>query len=393
MSDPGDACGWPSLDAGTAERSDLTDGLGPAGRTGAAVDAGRCGARLAADDQGRAPVFRVDARERRVTRLTGDDGAYTDVSVSPDGRCLRAALGGRLARRARSGSTRRPRDQDRAAARARRRARRCPARWRRSTATAEDGTPLRAWLALPDGASAQTPAPLLLWIHGGPLRIWNAWSWRWNPWLMAARGYAVLLPDPALSTGYGQRFIRRGWGDWGRRRTPTSWRSPTPRCERPDIDASGPPRWAARSAATWPTGWPGTPTGSAAIVTHASLWALDQFAGTTDDAVLLAARVRRPARAERYGQLARTGSPTQIRTPMLVIHGDKDYRVPIGEALRLWCGPARVRGRRSRKFLYFPDENHWILKPQQRRRSGTRRSSPSSTARARQEWQRPDILG
>ena len=57
-----------------------------------------------------------------------------------------------------------------------------------------------------------------------------------------------------------------------------------------------------------------------------------------------------------------------ITTPMLVIHGDKDYRVPIGEALRLWWdlvyrqdGP---RDGNPHRFLYFPDENHWILKPQ-----------------------------
>ena len=68
---------------------------------------------------------------------------------------------------------------------------------------------------LPEGAEAE-PAPLLLWIHGGPLHSWNSWTWRWNPWLMAARGYAVLLPDPALSTGYGQRMIDRGWASWGK---------------------------------------------------------------------------------------------------------------------------------------------------------------------------------
>ena len=58
-------------------------------------------------------------------------------------------------------------------------------------------------------------AALLLWVHGGPVHSWNGWSWRWNPHLMAARGYAVLLPDPALSTGYGQEFVQRGWGAWG----------------------------------------------------------------------------------------------------------------------------------------------------------------------------------
>ena len=79
------------------------------------------------------------------------------------------------------------------------------------TATADDGHPVRGWLVLPDGACESRPAPLLLWVHGGPMSSWNGWQWRWNPWLAAARGYAVLLPDPALSTGYGLDFIARGY--------------------------------------------------------------------------------------------------------------------------------------------------------------------------------------
>mgnify|MGYP001793957483 CR=1 FL=1 len=63
---------------------------------------------------------------------------------------------------------------------------------------------LQAELAGPEGggiaagACAEQPAPLLLWIHGGPLGSWNGWRWRWNPRLMVAKGYAVLLTDPAL---------------------------------------------------------------------------------------------------------------------------------------------------------------------------------------------------
>ena len=90
------------------------------------------------------------------------------------------------------------------------------------TTTAEDGTPLRAWLVLPAGAREHVPAPLLLWVHGGPLGSWNAWSWRWSPWIMAARGYAVLLPDPALSTGYGLDFVRAAGAGGARHPSPTS---------------------------------------------------------------------------------------------------------------------------------------------------------------------------
>src|SRR5262249_61813884 len=73
-----------------------------------------------------------------------------------------------------------------------------PGRLEEIDATADDGTRVRAWLVLPEAASQDEPAPLLLWAHGGPVASWNAWSWRGNPWLMAACGYAVLLPDPAL---------------------------------------------------------------------------------------------------------------------------------------------------------------------------------------------------
>jgi dipeptidyl aminopeptidase/acylaminoacyl peptidase len=68
---------------------------------------------------------------------------------------------------------------------------------------------VRGWLCLPP--AGDEPAPLMVWIHGGPRSSWNSWSWRWNPWIAVQRGYAVLLPDPAMSTGYGQECIARGW--------------------------------------------------------------------------------------------------------------------------------------------------------------------------------------
>ncbi|HEY7880484.1 MAG TPA: S9 family peptidase, partial [Streptosporangiaceae bacterium] len=157
---------------------------------------------LTADDGGRCPVFRVDAGSGEVTRVTADDGAYTDLNPSPDGRylyALRAAVDSPptpvridLTTGAEPGALDCPGVPVT-----------LPGRLEEVTAAAEDGQPVRAWLVLPEGAAADRPAPLLLWVHGGPMSSWNSWSWRWNPWLMAARGYAVLLPDPALSTGYG----------------------------------------------------------------------------------------------------------------------------------------------------------------------------------------------
>ena len=215
---------------------------------------------------------------------------------------------------------------------------------------------------LPAAASADAPAPLLLWVHGGPVMSWNAWSWRWNPWLMAERGYAVLLPDPALSTGYGLEFIARGHGRWGEEPFTDIMAITDAVVARPDIDA-------ARTAmmggsfggymANWIVGHTGR---FRAIVSHAGLWALDQMFATTDLPAYWSRDFGHPlAQPERYLANSPPLHADSVSTPMLVIHGDKDYRVPIGEALRLWADLTRLA--KDVKFLYFPDENHWILTP------------------------------
>jgi dipeptidyl aminopeptidase/acylaminoacyl peptidase len=237
-----------------------------------------------------------------------------------------------------------------------------PGRLEEVSATATDGTTIRGWLALPESASADQPVPLLLWIHGGPLGSSNAWSWRWNPWLMTAKGYAVVLPDPALSTGYGQHMLRRGWGQWGGAPYDDLMAVTDAVVARPDIDAA---RTAAMggSYGGYMANWVAGHTDRfRCIVTHASLWALDQFQGTTD---VPGYWVREwgllTTQPERYAKWSPHHFLDAIRTPMLVVHGDKDYRVPIGEALRLWTDLQRAGVESS--YLYYPDEGHWILKP------------------------------
>ncbi|MFF5288902.1 S9 family peptidase [Paractinoplanes globisporus] len=317
---------------------------------------------VAADDHGRAPLWRVDATSGAVTRLTPDHGYYGEIRVSPDGRwvyALRAAIDSPPApvRVRADGSGDAEHLPGPAALPS------VPGNLLEIAAEAGDGTSLRAWLALPSGASAEKPAPLLLWIHGGPQSSWNGWNWRWNPWVAVARGYAVLLPDPALSTGYGNDFIKRGWGAWGDAPY-TDLLAITDVAERrADIDAA---RTAAMggSFGGYMANWVAGHTDRfRAIVTHASLWGLEQMTGTTDAAYYWA--------REMTGQRMRDNSPHRfadaITTPVLVIHGDKDYRVPIGEALSLWWDllsrSKAEDGSSIHKFLYFPDENHWILKP------------------------------
>ncbi len=315
---------------------------------------------VVADELGHAPLYRVNIESGERTRLT-DDGAFRSHHVSAEGdwvyalrssmshpdEPVRVAIDGGESRTLRSPAS----------------ALSVPGRVEEVVGEAEDGSPLRSFLIVPEGASAEKPAPFLLWIHGGPLGSWNAWSWRWNPWVMAAQGYAVLLPDPALSTGYGQEFIQRGWGDWGGPPYDDLMRITDAALERDDLDSM---RTAAMggSFGGYMANWVAGHTNRfEAIVTHASLWALDQFGPTTDAAFYWA--------QEMTAEMADANSPhhhlERIETPMLVIHGDRDYRVPIGEALRLWYELVREsadeNGDTPHRFLYFPDENHWILTP------------------------------
>ncbi len=311
---------------------------------------------VTADDGGRSPVFRIDVGTGDVTRLTGDDGSYTDVAIAPDGTvyALRSAVDAPPAPVRLEDGTPVPLPGPAPEPE-------LPGTLTEVHATAADGTPLRSWLVLPTGTAE--PAPLVLFVHGGPLGSWNAWQWRWNPWLLAARGYAVLLPDPALSTGYGLEFVARGWGAWGAAPYTDLMAITDAAVARPDIDAD---RTAAMggSFGGYMANWIAGHTGRfRAIVTHASVWALDQFGATTD--------VPAYWQREMTPEIARHNSPHRhadaITTPMLVIHGDRDYRVPIGEALRLWWDlvsrhrddPATL----PHRFLYFPDENHWVLTP------------------------------
>ncbi|HEX6756329.1 MAG TPA: S9 family peptidase [Mycobacteriales bacterium] len=343
-----------------------------------------------ADENGRAPVFRLDLAEGTVTRLTGS-GAYSDVVVAPDGSALyaiRSAVDSPPAPvRIDPGLP----DQEPVRLLSPAPDTPLPGFVTEVGAAADDGTPLRAWLALPEGTSPLRPAPLLLWIHGGPLSSWNAWSWRWNPWLMVARGYAVLLPDPALSTGYGDEFIRRGWGAWGGKPFTDLMAMTDAVVARDDIDEA---RTAAMggSFGGYMANWVATQTDRfTAIVTHASLWHLDAFAGATDEPSYWYREFGDPLeKQERYLENSPHLRAAGIRTPMLVIHGDRDYRVPVGEALRLWFDLGRFSV--PAKFLYFPDENHWILSPGHARVWYETVFAFLAHHVLGAEWKRPDLL-
>ena len=313
---------------------------------------------VTADDNGRCPVFTVDPGTGAVAQLTHDDFAYTDLRPVPDGSVF-----------ALRSSYLRPSHPVRIDADGSVTDLPCvefpclPGELTEVVATASDGSRVRSWLTLPAGDGS---APLLLWVHGGPLGSWNMWHWRWNPWLLNALGYAVLLPDPALSTGYGQDFIQRGWGAWGFAPFTDLMAAVDMACKHSRVDAERTAMMGGSFGGYMANWIAGQTDRFDAIVTHASLWALDQFGPTTDGAYYWE-REMTPEMAERNSPHHHVA---EIRTPMLVIHGDKDYRVPIGEGLRLWHDlltrsalPAEDNGATTHRYLYYPDEGHWIAKP------------------------------
>ena len=322
-----------------------------------------------ADRLGNCALYRVAVADDAATLLCGE-GAFADPCPTPDGAGVFALWSTmtappRIARLDALAADQHPElvpfpglsDADITA----------PGVAERLTARASDGVEIGSWLVRPHDASAEHPAPLVVFIHGGPLGTWNAWHWRWNPHVLVARGYAVLLPDPAISTGYGNDFIDRGWGRWGEAPyTDLMAAVDGALAERRDLDAG---RTAAMggSFGGYMANWiAGNTDRFRAIVTHASLWELRGFHGTTDHGPSWEIEFGDPyVDPSRYEAASPHQFVGRVRTPMLVIHGELDHRVPISEGLRLWTDLSRHGV--DAKFLYFPDENHWVLKPQNSR--------------------------
>ncbi len=228
-----------------------------------------------------------------------------------------------------------------------------------------DGDPVQAYLLRPAVHDrAGPPLPAVLWIHGGPWAQWaDAWHWRWNPLVLVSAGYAVVLPNPRGSTGFGQEFLEGVWGKWGAECYADVMAVTDAVARRPEIDGE---RMAAMggSFGGYMTNWIGANTDRfRCLVTHASLFWISAFHGSTDIAPFWELQMgtsphRDPEKFDRFSPHKHIES---WKSPTLVIHGERDYRVPISEALALFEA-LQGRGIES-ELLVFPDEGHWILRP------------------------------
>jgi dipeptidyl aminopeptidase/acylaminoacyl peptidase len=320
---------------------------------------------VAGDRRGRGAVVALDLATG-AHRLVAADAVYSSLSVSLDGAILYALRSAvdcppqpvRLATDATDGApTYLPSPAPRPA---------LPGTLVEVEAAAPDGATVRGWLVQPAGGTR--PAPLQQWIHGGPFGSYNQWSWRWCPWIAAARGWAVLMPDPALSTGYGHGWITRAWPH----RAALVWRDVETLLDavvaREDIDGE---RTACLGASFggFMTNWVAGHTGRfRAIVSHSGIWAADQEHSTTDAAAWKTGWFGTP---EEHPDWYAENSPDRfvdaITTPMLVSHGNRDYRVPYSESLRLFWDLVRHHdgdpATLPHRFLQLTSENHFVLSP------------------------------
>jgi dipeptidyl aminopeptidase/acylaminoacyl peptidase len=235
-----------------------------------------------------------------------------------------------------------------------------------------NGDNVQGFLVKPPNFDAGKKYPVKFLIHGGPQGAWgDDWSYRWNPELFASptsstsSGYVVIMINFHGSTGYGQKFIDAINGDWGGAPFEDLMKG-LDYAEQtyPFIDKT---RECALGAsyggymANWILGHTDR---FKCIVTHDGMFNAESAWGTTEELWFNDWEFKGTPYDNRA--MYQKWSPHQyakdFKTPTLVIHGQRDYRLDVSEGLQLFT-TLQMEGVPS-KMLYFPDEGHWVLKPQ-----------------------------
>ena len=229
-----------------------------------------------------------------------------------------------------------------------------------------NGETVHGFVMKPWNAAAGAKYPVAFLIHGGPQGSFgNGWSYRWNPQTYAGAGYATVFIDFHGSTGYGQAFTDSITGDWGGKPLEDLKKGFDAAVKKyPWLDRE---RSCALGASyggymiNWIAGnWP---DGFKCLVNHDGVFDLRGMAYSTEELWFTEWENRgtylmTPALHEQF-------NPVQYvknwKTPMLVVQGDLDYRIPTAQGLGTFTALQR-QGIES-KLLVFPDENHWVLKP------------------------------
>lgn len=235
---------------------------------------------------------------------------------------------------------------------------------------ASDKTKIHAMLVRPPAFDPAKKYPLVLIAHGGPQTMWHdGWSYRWNPEVLASPGYVVLLINRRGSTGFGQKFTDEIQDDWGGKAyTDLIQGTDFALKKYPFIDGN---RMAAAGASYggFMMDWFESQTKGRfkAIISHAGVYNQESEYGATEELWFPEHELRgtpwtNPASYEKWSPKKYAAEFGKYKTPTLVICGELDYRVPYTQSLEFFTALQR-QGVPS-KLLIFPDEGHWILKPQ-----------------------------
>ncbi|HUN66052.1 MAG TPA: S9 family peptidase [Bacteroidota bacterium] len=225
------------------------------------------------------------------------------------------------------------------------------------------GTRVQMWLVRPPGFDPAGKYPLVYMIHGGPQGAWeNGWSYRWNPELWAAQGYVVALPNPRGSTGFGQKFVDEISRDWGGRVYEDLMHGLDTLVTFPYIDTVRKAAAGASFGGYMMNWFEGHTDRFRTIVSHDGTYNFASSYGVTEETWFDEWEHGIPWETQDFDKYSPNKYAANFKTPMLLIHGELDFRVPVGEGLQLFTALQR-RGITS-KLLYFPDEGHWVLKPQ-----------------------------
>jgi len=237
--------------------------------------------------------------------------------------------------------------------------------------TGAHGDKVQGFLVKPPNFDASKKYPVKFLIHGGPQGAWgDDWSYRWNPELFAAptpgnQGYVVIMINFHGSTGYGQKFIDAINGDWGGAPFEDLMKG-LDYAEQtyPFIDKT---RECALGAsyggymANWVLGHTDR---FKCIVSHDGMFNAESAWGTTEELWFNDWEFKGTPYDNRamYQKWSPHQYANNFKTPTLVIHGQRDYRLDVSEGFQLFT-TLQMEGVPS-KMLYFPDEGHWVLKPQ-----------------------------
>jgi dipeptidyl aminopeptidase/acylaminoacyl peptidase len=251
-----------------------------------------------------------------------------------------------------------------------------------------NGTKVEGFLVKPPNFDPSKKYPVKFLIHGGPQGAWgDAWSYRWNPELFAASGYVVVMVNPRGSTGYGQRFLEEVSGDWGGRAYVDLMKGLDYAEQHYSFIDKDRECALGASYGGYMADWVLTHTNRfKCIVTHDGMynpqsafgtteelwfneWEFRPLAGNGPDAVVEQGKPAhpwdfydRPASEDPFRKWAPMYFIKNAHTPTLVVHSQRDMRLDVSEGLQLFTA-LQLLGVPS-KMLYFPDEGHWVLKPQ-----------------------------